>query len=134
MKIVVRVALLILLVIGGLLLIYRLAAERVEVVELYTVDDLGETVITRLWIVDHDGSPYLRASGESSGWYTRLHTNGQFEINRNGQTITYTAQDRVDKTAVVNKLMQEKYTWGDSFVGFFMGSRENSIAIELKQL
>ena len=30
----------------------RIAAERVEVVKLHTQDEKGETVTTRLWIVD----------------------------------------------------------------------------------
>lgn len=134
MKVVVRIALAVVLVIGLFLVIYRFAAERVEVVELTTVDEAGETVITRLWIVDHDGSAYLRASGESSGWYSRVHANEQFDLLRNGLTKSYTALDRRDKVTVINTLMQDKYSWGDSFVGFFMSSRDNSIPVELHEI
>ena len=46
----------------------RLAAERVEVVELHTLDEAGEPVTTRLWIVDDEGYQYLRVGSDGSGW------------------------------------------------------------------
>ena len=45
-------------VVGLVVLVFVLqlvASERVEVVELHTLDEQGEEVITRLWIVDHLG-------------------------------------------------------------------------------
>ena len=41
-----------LLLVAGL---ERMAAERVEVVELHTTDESGEDQTTRLWIVDDEG-------------------------------------------------------------------------------
>lgn len=38
-----------------------------EIVELHTLDDTGQSHTTRLWIVDHEGTPYLRAGMASSG-------------------------------------------------------------------
>ena len=45
--------------VGGLVVLVfvlqLVASERVEVVELHTLDEQGEEVITRLWVVDDSG-------------------------------------------------------------------------------
>jgi len=133
-KLFVKISLVVLLLIVCFIITYQLAAERVEVVELHTTDDSGASVTTRLWIVDHEGFPYLRSSSESSGWYTRIHANAQFDLTREEEVKSYTALDRRDKAGVVNGLMREKYTWGDRFVEFFMGSRDGSIPLELHEI
>ncbi len=110
------------------------ASERVEVVQLHTVDDQGDTVTTRLWVVDHDGMQYLRVGAEGSGWYSRLQANEQFEFTRAEQTARYAYVARPDKSDLINQLMQQKYTWGDSFFAYMTGGRTDSIAIELTPL
>jgi hypothetical protein len=45
------------LIIGGLQIV---ASERVEVVQLHTINEAGEEVVTRLWVVDYDEHAYLR--------------------------------------------------------------------------
>ncbi len=112
----------------------RIAAERVEVVELHTQDENGETVTTRLWIVDDEGYQYLRVGASGSGWFSRLQANDVFEMTRDGVTARYEIVLRRDKGDRINELMQEKYTWGDSLIGTLVGSRENSIPIELHPL
>lgn len=114
-----------------LLGIERLAAERVEVVELHTLDESGEAVITRLWIVDDDGYQYLRVGADGSGWFSRIESSDSIELTRDGRTSTYTVELRPDKSERINALMQDKYTWGDSFIGAMLGSREGSLPIEL---
>ena len=49
------------LLVVALLITVQIASERVEVVDLLTVDENGDTVSTRLWLVDDDGFQYLRA-------------------------------------------------------------------------
>ena len=56
------------LIMGGLQIS---ASERIEVVQLYTVSQTGEKVVTRLWVVDYDGHAYLRGETDS-GWFRRL--------------------------------------------------------------
>ena len=112
----------------------RIAAERVEVVELHTLDESGETVTTRLWIVDDEGYQYLRVGADGSGWFSRLQANDSFEITRDGVTTRYEAVLQREKRDRINDLMQAKYTWGDSLIGTLVGSRENSIPIELHPL
>lgn len=109
----------------------RLAAERVEVVELHTTDAAGQPQTTRLWVVDDEGFQYLRVGADGSGWFTRLIDNGQFQLTRQGQRAAYTAVQRPDKSARINQLMQEKYTWGDAVIAVLVGSRDGSIPVEL---
>ncbi len=119
------------LVFGGLQLA---ASERVEVVELHTTDEAGEPVTTRLWVVDDAGYQYLRVGGDGSSWFSRLQANGEFQVTRNSDTAIYIAVLRDDKSDRINELMQEKYTWGDTVIGYLVGSREGSIPIELHKL
>lgn len=106
------------------------ASERVEVIQLYTTNQAGEEKITRLWIVDHEGFQYLR--GEvGSGWFTRIHDNGEFLLTRKETTASYNFEIKRDKIGLINQLMQQKYTWGDTFFETILGSRDQSKAIEL---
>lgn len=115
----------------ALLGIQTLASERVEVVELYTVDESGEEVITRLWIVDDADYQYLRVGADGSGWFTRSQSNGEIQLGRNGETRRYNTVLRQDKSDRINELMQQKYTWGESFFAIVMGGRDGSIPVEL---
>ena len=126
---------------GGLLLLVIavfglqfVASERVEVVELHTLDEAGEEVTTRLWVVDDAGFQYLRVGTGGSGWYSRILANGEFELTRNGVRAHYTAEARPGKSERINQLMQQKYTWGDSLIGVLVGSRDNSIPVELQPI
>lgn len=109
----------------------RIAAERIEVVELHTVDSTGEEVTTRLWVVDDEGFQYLRVGSDGSGWFDRLRSNDNFEVTRDGIRAEYRAVLREDKSDAINDLMQSKYTWGDTLIGLLVGSRQGSVPIEL---
>lgn len=108
-----------------------LASERVEVVVLHSVDTDGQKVETRLWVVDHEGSAYLRVGEDGSGWYSRIVANPVVELERNGITTPYQVVPRPDLSNTINDLMQAKYTWGDSFIAYALGGRENSIPLQL---
>ncbi len=114
-------------------IVQTLAAERIEVVELHTVDESGEPVITRLWVMDHEGYQYLRVGADGSGWFSRIQANEQIRVTRGESTKTYRTQTRPDKSEIINKLMAEKYTWGDTFFATIFG-REGSIPIELHEV
>ena len=109
----------------------RLASERVEVIELHTRNENNETMTTRLWVVDDEGFQYLRVGSDGSSWFNRLQESESFQITRDAQTDTYFAVLRPEKSERINRLMQEKYTWGDTLIAIMVGSRENSIPIEL---
>ncbi|MBL4580467.1 MAG: hypothetical protein JKY29_01500 [Gammaproteobacteria bacterium] len=113
------------------LLVQTLASERVEVIDLYTTDEAGEMQATRLWIMDDEGYQYLRVGADGSGWFDRIQHNGEIEVGRNGVTARYTVVQRPDKSKRINDMMQEKYTWGDTFFATVLGSRDGSIPLEL---
>jgi len=117
-----------------MLIVQTLASERIEVVELHTLDENGETVTTRVWVADHDGYQYLRVGGDGSGWFTRLQANKTVQVTRGETTKTYETKTRPDKSGLINNLMQEKYTWGDTFFAKMFGGREGSIPIELHEV
>ena len=120
-----------LLLVAGL---ERMAAERVEVVELHTTDESREHQTTRLWIVDDEGFQYLRVGADGSGWFNRILSSNAVELTRNGETIRYRTVLREDKSNRINARMQAKYTWSDTNIGSLVGGRDDSIPIELRPL
>lgn len=115
------------LIVGGLQVV---ASERVEVVQLHTIDEAGEEVVTRLWVVDHDGHAYLRGDTDS-GWFKRLQSSDKFTLIRGGQTGDFTHTVKNENIDTINELMRKKYTWGDRVIEMAIGSRAASNAIEL---
>ena len=115
------------LIIGGLQIV---ASERVEVVQLHTINEAGEEVVTRLWVVDHDGHAYLRGDTDSD-WFKRLQSSARFTLIRGEQAGDFTHTVKNENIDTVNELMREKYTWGDRVIEIAMGSRAASNAIEL---
>ena len=111
-------------------IVQTVASERVEVVELHTFNEARALVTTRLWMVDDENFQYLRGDAESA-WYLRIVANEQFDLTRDGDTSTYAYTIRDDKIPTVNRLMKEKYTWGDTFFEKMVGGRDEAIIIEL---
>ena len=114
------------------ILAQTVASERVEVVELYTLDDGGEEQTTRLWVVDHGGFQYLRVGAEGSGWYSRIQANPTIRVKRADEVLPYHAVANPDKSEIINRLMKAKYTWGDAFFATLFGGREGSVPVELQ--
>jgi len=102
-----------------------------EIVELHTLDDTGKPHTTRLWIVDHEGTPYLRAGMASSGWLLRAQSNNTVEMTRNGATGSYTFEPREQMRDTVNQLLLEKYTWGFRYISFTMQNADTAIPVAL---
>ncbi len=109
-----------------------LASERVEVIEVHGQDPDGSIVTTRLWVVDYQDGMYVRVGADGSGWFARMQTNPKVAVTRKEQTLEYQAIPRPELSEEINKLMQAKYTWGDTFIGYLFGSREGSIPILLQ--
>ena len=112
----------------------RYASERVEVVVLHTHDASGAAHDTRLWIVDHDGSAWLRAGGPESGWYKRVAADPAISVTRGATEVRYRATAVPEQRAVINELMAAKYGWGDRFIGWIIGGRETAIPVRLEPL
>ena len=106
------------------------ASETGEVVVLTTTDAAGAPQETRLWIVDHEGSAWLRAGSNTAGWFGRLSAHPDIEVERGGHALRYRATAVPESTSEINRLMAEKYGWADAYIGL-MFSREHSLAIRL---
>ena len=115
------------LMVGGLQIA---ASERVEVVQLHTIDETGEQVVTRLWVVDHDGHAYLRGETDS-GWFKRVQSADRITLTRGEETFDFTHTLKNENINTITQLMRKKYTWGDQFIEAALGSRAESNAIEL---
>ncbi len=111
-----------------------IASETGEVVVVTTQDETGVRSETRLWIVEHEGSRWLRSGGGAASlWYQQLLANPQLELLRGTTRYYHRATPVPDMQATVNDLMGEKYGWADSYIGFLFG-REDAIAIRLDDL
>lgn len=118
----------------GLAVVYGglnyLASERVEVVTLHTVDTDATPRDTRIWIVDRNGSAYIRAR-ETSRWYARVRAMPNIELSRGSQRIRYTVVPHPELRDELNSRFRNKYGWGDAFVSFTIGGRSDAIPLEL---
>jgi hypothetical protein len=106
------------------------ASESGEVVVLRTRDAAGVVRETRLWVVDHDGSPWLRAGNPSGGWFMRLSAQPEVEVVRGGETRTFHAQPTPEARDTINDLMQRKYGWADTYVSLLF-PRSKKVPVRL---
>lgn len=97
--------------------LYFAMAERVEVVVLHTHDAAGEYTV-RLWVVDDAGRAWLRTGAENATWLPRLRANPAVELERGGETRTYTALVHADAGTVarINQLSLDKYGWSEELL------------------
>jgi len=90
-----------------------------EVVTLTTWDAGDHARRSRLWIVEVDGAPYLRADLPGARWLSRLRKRPQVEVQRDGARARYQAVP-VDDPAVreaVAQAMAAKYGLLDDLLG-----------------
>ena len=106
------------------------ASESGEVVVLRTLDEVGRPHETRLWVVDRDGRPWIRAGNAGSGWFVRLQANPAVEVVRGGETLRVRAVPVPEARDRINDLMNEKYGFADSYICFFL-PRERKIPVRI---
>jgi hypothetical protein len=106
------------------------ASESGEVVVITTRDATGIARDTRLWVVDHDGSAWLRSGSTTSGWYQRLIDNPKITIQRSDTSFTAIAEPRTEVKATIDGLMNDKYGWADDYIGMLYG-RGGAVPIRL---
>ena len=82
-----------------------------EVVALRTTDASGQSFETKLWIVDVDGSSFVRSARAGSMWLSRLETRPDAELERSGETGAIRAAAVSDPRVrdAVNEAMRTKY-------------------------
>ena len=130
MKALLKLLAILLTLFASAFVIQIIASESGEVVVTTTQDATGVGKETRLWIVDHDGSAWLRSGSIQSGWYQRLIVNPQIHIQRGDGSFTALAEPIVDAKDVINGLMNDKYGWADDYIGMLYG-RSGPVPIRL---
>jgi len=107
-----------------------IASESGEVVVLQTLDEAGGVHETRLWVVDHDASAWLRAGNSSGGWFPRLSARPEVVMVRGSEAFPFRAVPTPEARDTINDLMHEKYGWADSYISFFF-ARAKKIPVRL---
>jgi hypothetical protein len=112
-----------LIVLGSLPLLLAVASfvagGRLEVVVLRTADAQGIEHETKLWIVEHEGRPWLRGARARLGWLERLRANPRVEIVRDGVATRYRAVivETPEARREIDAAMEAKYGWLDRWYG-----------------
>lgn len=101
-----------------------------EVVTVATRDAEGTTFETSLWIIEDEGSLWLRAGNPDSTWLKRIRLDPGVEVTRGDQTVAYRAEVVSGRSGRVNQRMAEEYGWADRVIGLMRDS-ESTRAIRL---
>ena len=92
-----------------------------EIVTLRTSDAAGAVHETRIWVVDADGTAWLRAGDPKSGWLSRLRERPEVEVERAGQRASFIAVPQPNERDRINALFLAKYGWADRYIGALFG-------------
>jgi len=108
------------------IVLYFVLAEVGEVV----VVDTGQSEV-RLWVVDHDGSQWLRRGGGVTGWAAEL--GDEVRMTREGITKVYRPvifQD-VESRTRINDLTLEKYGLSERYLWVIGFGTETTVPMRL---
>jgi hypothetical protein len=108
------------------------AGESMEVVVLRTFDQEHIAHDTKLWIVDHEGQPWVRSARPDLGWLERLRANPRVELVRGGVPATYRAVivDSAEVRRAIDEQMAAKYGWVDRLSGLIVSQDQVAIRLE----
>lgn len=128
------VALGVLLVAAGMLVVGHLALIEIgrEVVTLRTPLPDGGWEQTRLWIVDHDGVPWLHSAGED--WVRRFDGDPLVELERHGEVRRYRGHAVPGPHPEIDRALREKYGWADRWVRLLAPCDEGVVPVRLEPL
>jgi hypothetical protein len=129
MKAVIKVVGVVLALVLAIFVMQIVASETGEVVVLTSTGPDGEQD-TRLWLVEIEGVPYLRAQADS-GWYQRLQASPVATLERAGNRTSRRAESHPPQAAEVNRLMRAKYGWRDVYIAWMVGGREDTVAVAM---
>jgi hypothetical protein len=108
-----------------------IAGEVVETVIVHGYDADGTVHNSKVWVVDIDGTPWVRVGRGGRTWGERLRSNPRAELVRNGITTARiaTLDDGPETRARVDAAFAEKYGLVDWWFGVVI--RKNPIPIRL---
>lgn len=102
-----------------------------EVVTLSTLDEHGERVETRVWVVDDAGFAWLRAGQAQAGWLARIDAHPAIDVARAGRWGVFRAVP-VREPAVrdrIHGLMAAKYGLADRLISLM---RDGSASVPIR--
>lgn len=87
-------------------------------VVLHSQDAAGETLETRLWVVDHRDHAWLRTGNDQNAWLLRVTAKPEIELTRGEATQRYRAVriETDDSRNQINRLVLEKYGFAEQIV------------------
>ena len=117
----------------GAIVLASSSVDEGEVVTLISTDSAGAAFETQLWIVDVDGSLYLRAGSPHSRWLARLRAQPHVTLVRGGVRVEASALPQTDPKilSLVNERMAEKYGYADRLWAHLV-DRDHSVPILLE--
>jgi hypothetical protein len=123
-------------VLAGVLVLGALLIDEGEIVDLETRDD-GRVFVTQLWIVELDGSRYLRSGAPDTQWLARLRADPRVGIrpaeSDHHEFVPYRAVEVTDLALRdrVSRAMADKYGFSD-VIWSWLTDRSSAVAIELQ--
>jgi hypothetical protein len=130
MRVVLRIAGLLVALVVVVMGLSMVASETGEIVTLQTNDAEGKPKETRLWVVDDGGKQWLRAGSPQSSWLLDIQRSPIVQVEREGQKALYTAVPQPELRERLNPLFAEKYGWADAYIGALFG-RDDATPIRL---
>lgn len=87
-------------------------------VVLHSQDAAGETLETRLWVVDYRDHAWLRTGNDQNAWLLRVTARPELELTRGDTTQRYRAvRIETDTTRNdINRRVLEKYGFAEQIV------------------
>jgi hypothetical protein len=102
-----------------------------EVVTLISFGPRGSAYHTHLWVVDADGSAWLRAGQPGERWLARIRANPHVLLERSGARKRYRAVPDPAARDRIQALMREKYGLADRYIAMLRdGSRSIPVRLE----
>ncbi len=127
----VRVAAIVALALAAVAAATYLAGEQTEVVVIRTLDGDGTSYDTKVWVVDHEGVPWVRVAQPERFWFQRLSRNPHVRLIRAGveQAVIARPQDTPEARAVIDQRFRERYGAVDWWYGVLV--RRHAIPVRL---
>jgi hypothetical protein len=98
------------------------AGEQTEVAVLRTTDEHGAVHETKLWVVDLDGTAWVRVARPERSWFQRLGKRPEVELVRHGVALPYRALEIEDPEmrARIDAAFRDKYGLVDRWYGLLL--------------
>jgi len=120
-----------------LLLLFALqlgAAESGEVVVIHVPESDGSESSIRVWVVEQDGTLWIRGTPSANGWSARALRAGGLRLERAGQSSEWVVRREQAREVIqrINARFNEKYGWRDDLISLMIGDADRSEAVVIE--